>query len=169
MYLIQRIWITDENKIIRKKIIECASTSFWTKDNELTIRLGTASCNRQQGCQYCKWIYRVCTQTWRWKQHAASKRRDIHWITQCQLSYLMFCWPCIIVYQYNETNAMHFSFNLLRIKGLYMFRALLAHLQEALHKRRLVYCVRVMSVGCCCYQDWSGTKFHSNTGSKMSK
>jgi hypothetical protein len=36
-----------------------------------------------------------------------------------------------------------------------MFRALLAHLQEALHKRHLVYFVRVMSVGC--YQDWSGT------------
>jgi hypothetical protein len=29
-----------------------------------------------------------------------------------------------------------------------MFRALLAHLQEALQKRRLVYCVCVMSVGC---------------------
>jgi hypothetical protein len=31
-----------------------------------------------------------------------------------------------------------------------MFRALLAHPQEALHKRNLVYCVRVirMSVGC---------------------
>jgi hypothetical protein len=42
---------------------------------------------------------------------------------------------------------MHFLFNLLRIKGLNMFRALLAHPQEALHKRHLVYCVRVMSVG----------------------
>jgi hypothetical protein len=29
-----------------------------------------------------------------------------------------------------------------------MFRALLAHLQEALHKQYLVYCMRVMSVGC---------------------
>jgi hypothetical protein len=29
-----------------------------------------------------------------------------------------------------------------------MYRALLAHLQEVLHKRHLVYCVRVMSVGC---------------------
>jgi hypothetical protein len=29
-----------------------------------------------------------------------------------------------------------------------MFRALLADPQEALHKRHLVYCVRVMSVGC---------------------
>jgi hypothetical protein len=29
-----------------------------------------------------------------------------------------------------------------------MFRALLAYLHEVLHKRRLVYCVRVMSVGC---------------------
>jgi hypothetical protein len=29
-----------------------------------------------------------------------------------------------------------------------MFRALLAHPQEVLHKRHLVYCVRIMSVGC---------------------
>jgi hypothetical protein len=45
-----------------------------------------------------------------------------------------------------------------------MFRALLAHPQEALHKRHLVYCVRVMSVGCtrigvvgvlrACYVSW---------------
>jgi hypothetical protein len=32
--------------------------------------------------------------------------------------------------------------------GLYMFQALLADLNEALHKRRLVYCVLFMSVGC---------------------
>jgi hypothetical protein len=43
---------------------------------------------------------------------------------------------------------MHFPFNLLRIKGLYLFRVLLAHPQEGLHKRHLVYCVRIMSVGC---------------------
>jgi hypothetical protein len=30
----------------------------------------------------------------------------------------MFCWPRVILYQCNETNVMHFSFNLLRIKGL---------------------------------------------------
>jgi hypothetical protein len=59
------------------------------------------------------------------------------------------------VYQYSETNVMHFLFNLLRIQGLYLFRTLLAHSQEALHKRHLVYCVRVMSVGC--YQCWSGS------------
>jgi hypothetical protein len=35
--------------------------------------------------------------------------------------------------QHNETNVMHFSFNLLRIKGFYLFRALPAHLQEVLH------------------------------------
>jgi hypothetical protein len=29
-----------------------------------------------------------------------------------------------------------------------MFRALLSHLQESLHKQHLVYCVRVMSDGC---------------------
>jgi hypothetical protein len=50
---------------------------------------------------------------------------------------------------------MHFLFSLLRIKGLHMFRALLAHPQKALHKRHLVYCVRVMSIGY--YLGWSGT------------
>jgi hypothetical protein len=34
----------------------------------------------------------------------------------------LFTWPCITVYQYSETNVMHFLFSLLRIKGLYMFR-----------------------------------------------
>jgi hypothetical protein len=29
-----------------------------------------------------------------------------------------------------------------------MFRALLAHPQEALHQRHLLYCLRKMSVGC---------------------
>jgi hypothetical protein len=43
---------------------------------------------------------------------------------------------------------MHFSFNLLRIKGLYLFRALLAHPQEVLNRRHLAYCMRIMSVGC---------------------
>jgi hypothetical protein len=51
-------------------------------------------------------------------------------------------------YQYSETNVMNILFSLLRIKGLYVFRALLAHPQEALHKQHLVYCVRVMSVAC---------------------
>jgi hypothetical protein len=64
----------------------------------------------------------------------------------------MFCSPCITVYQYSETNLMHFLFSLLKIKGLYMFRALHAHPQEVLHERQLVYCVHVISVGC--YQDW---------------
>jgi hypothetical protein len=51
------------------------------------------------------------------------------------------------VYQYNETKVMRFSFHLLRMKCLYMFQALLAHPQETLNKRHLVYCVRVMSDG----------------------
>jgi hypothetical protein len=63
-------------------------------------------------------------------------------------SLLRYMYVCLSVCQYTETNVMHFSFNLLRIKGLYMFRALLAHPQEALHKWHLVYCVRIMSVGC---------------------
>jgi hypothetical protein len=54
--------------------------------------------------------------------------------------FLLFCLPCIIVYQYSETNAIHDLFSLLRIKDLYMLRALLAYPQEALNKRQLVYC-----------------------------
>jgi hypothetical protein len=78
---------------------------------------------------------------------------------------IMFCWPCIIVYQYSETNVMHFVFNLLRIKGFYMFRALLTHLQEVLHKRHLVYCVHVMSGSCTRIGvELVEHQFHSNPG-----
>jgi hypothetical protein len=59
----------------------------------------------------------------------------------------MFCWPCITVSQYNKTDVMHYLFNILRIKGLYMFRALLAHPRRRYKKRHLVYCVCVMTVG----------------------
>jgi hypothetical protein len=46
------------------------------------------------------------------------------------------------VYQYSETNVMHFLFNLLRIKGLYMFWVLLAHPQEMLQSgTRYIACV----------------------------
>jgi hypothetical protein len=37
-----------------------------------------------------------------------------YWIFRASLP---FFWPCIIVYQYDETNVMQFSLNLLRIKG----------------------------------------------------
>jgi hypothetical protein len=56
----------------------------------------------------------------------------------------MFCWACITVYQYRETNVMYFLFILLRFKDLYTFQALLANPQEALNKQH----VCVMSVGC---------------------
>jgi hypothetical protein len=46
----------------------------------------------------------------------------------------------------NQHDAL--SLNLLRIKGLYMFQVLLAHPQEELNKRYLVYCMCVMSVDC---------------------
>jgi hypothetical protein len=54
----------------------------------------------------------------------------------------------IFINQYSEKDVMHFLFSLLRIKDLYMFRALRTHPLEALLKRYLVYCVRVMSGGC---------------------
>jgi hypothetical protein len=61
-----------------------------------------------------------------------------------------------MTHQYGQTNVTHFLFSLLRIKGLYMFLPLFAHPQEVLHKRHLVYGIRVMSVGC--HQGWSGTR-----------
>jgi hypothetical protein len=98
---------------------------------------------RQQCC--------TCSLTFLWMlkdcsiyTYALGHRNNI----RCRQLIIMFCWPCIIVYQYNETNVMHFSFSLLKIKSLYMFRALLDHPQEALKKRHLVYCVHVMSDGC---------------------
>jgi hypothetical protein len=42
---------------------------------------------------------------------------------------LMFCWAYIVVNQYSKTNVMQYLFSLLRVKGVYMFRSLLAHLQ----------------------------------------
>jgi hypothetical protein len=46
-------------------------------------------------------------------------------------------------HRYSETNVMHILFSLLRIKGLYVFRAVLVYLQEAVYKRHLACCVRV--------------------------
>jgi hypothetical protein len=62
-------------------------------------------------------------------------------------------------HQYSETNVRHFVFSLLKIKGLYMFRTRLAHPQEALYKRHLVYCVHVVSVGCTLVQALKFGKF----------
>jgi hypothetical protein len=67
----------------------------------------------------------------------------------------MFCRPCIVEYHYIKETRSTFCIQFLRINSLYMFRALLTHLQEALYKQQLVYCVCVMFVGC--YQDWSVT------------
>jgi hypothetical protein len=96
---------------------------------------------------------------YKWLLFVYVHRVPLHYITSAHN--LMVCWPCIVVYQYSETSVMHFLFKLLRIKCLYMFRASLAYPQEALYKRHLLYCVRVMSVGC--YQGWSGTRFLQNS------
>jgi hypothetical protein len=77
-------------------------------------------------------------------QEALHKRHLVYCVRVMSLG----CARTEVELKSSETNVMHFLFNLLRIKGLYMFRALLAYPQEALNKRHLVYCVRVMSVGC---------------------
>jgi hypothetical protein len=78
-------------------------------------------------------------------------------LKRCLITGPLPIWTNTVSAQYSETNVMHFLFNLLRIKGLYMFRALLAHPQEELHELHLVYCVRVISVGCTRFE-------HSNPG-----
>jgi hypothetical protein len=62
--------------------------------------------------------------------------RGTDWTFPC-LQYLNgvhldVCYHDMKTHQYSETKVMHFLFGLLRIRGLYMFRALLAHPQEAL-------------------------------------
>jgi hypothetical protein len=67
-------------------------------------------------------------------------------------SFLWYCFSALLTVHHsiskywNDRDA--FLFNLFRNNNLYMFRALIAYLQEVLHNRHLVYCVRVMSVGC---------------------
>jgi hypothetical protein len=92
---------------------------------------------------------------WQWK--IADFPLSRFWHKGDDTFYLMFRWSCIVVYlcSKNQRDAL-FVFDLLWINGLYMFRALLTHLQEALHKQQLVFCVRIMSV--FCYQDWSSLK-----------
>jgi hypothetical protein len=59
----------------------------------------------------------------------------------------MFCFVCFLVPFTELLDTLHIcNISWLRVKGRYMFRALLAHSQEALHKRHLVYSVRVVSV-----------------------
>jgi hypothetical protein len=59
------------------------------------------------------------------------------------------------VHQYSETNVMRFLFNLLRIKGLYMFRALLAHPQEV--QAALGTSILHACYVCGLHQNWSST------------
>jgi hypothetical protein len=47
-----------------------------------------------------------------------------------------------------------------------MFRAFLVHFQEALHKRHLVYSVRVMSVAIRVRVELVFHQFHSNPGAR---
>jgi hypothetical protein len=92
-------------------------------------------------CAQCVTVNTV-TELAQWKgtfQDPASwfsmfKRKSYsHWGVSTIVMTLMFCWPCIVVYQYSEISVMNFLFNLLRIKGLYMFQALLARPLEVLH------------------------------------
>jgi hypothetical protein len=99
-------------------------------------------CSFELRAVHCTWYY------WHLERFLLSLYPE-QCVTYQKLSvYLMMCWLCVTAYQCHETNVMHVLFSLLRIKGLYMFQALLAHPKEVLHKQHLVYCVRVMSVGC---------------------
>jgi hypothetical protein len=71
---------------------------------------------------------------------AQAKYVPTSYTTACTMLY-----PDINHNQYSKTKVMHFLLNLLSIKGLYMFQALLTHLHEALNKGHLVYCVRYVS------------------------
>jgi hypothetical protein len=81
----------------------------------------------------------------------------------------MFCWPSITVYQYNETNVMQFSFDLWRIKGLYMFRALIAHPQEVAalqpcHSQLTLYARNIPNAVCVAPPDDEQVKLETCRG-----
>jgi hypothetical protein len=46
----------------------------------------------------------------------------LQYVPSLKIIKIMFCWPCIIVYQYSKTNVMHFLFSWLRIKPLHISR-----------------------------------------------
>jgi hypothetical protein len=116
-------------------------------ENQRPLHVSSITCSSSGGASKTAFgILRAYNVSWLW--HGCSfiaTGFPGHPMFRHYYTNLMFCWPCTTVYQHTETNVMHFSFSLLRIKGLYMFRALLAHPQEALHEQRLVYCMRVMS------------------------
>jgi hypothetical protein len=49
------------------------------------------------------------------KNSSVPKQLELHSTNTFTVFFFLFCWPCNILYQYNETNVMHLSFNLLRI------------------------------------------------------
>jgi hypothetical protein len=57
---------------------------------------------------------------------------------------------------------MHFLFNLLKIKGLYVLQALIAYLQEVLHKQHWYNaCVLCQLAAPCAFgPGWSGTSLN---------
>jgi hypothetical protein len=75
------------------------------------------------------------------------KRADCTYsLSQMNTMYVQCVQLDITHHQYNKNNVVRFSFNLLRIKGLYMFRALLAHPQEAL--QNLIWILRACNISC---------------------
>jgi hypothetical protein len=90
-------------------------------------------------CGYCKEI--------RFIKHCLWIQVILHfqWFRQPYININNYAWLKFYFYsirkvnsnQYSKTNVMYFSFNLLRNKGLYMFRGLLVHVQEALQKQHL--------------------------------
>jgi hypothetical protein len=65
---------------------------------------------------------------------------------------------------FSETNVVQFLFNLLRIKGLYMFRALIDHPQEVLHNGTwYIACLLCQLAASGLKWNWK-CRFHSNHG-----
>jgi hypothetical protein len=134
------------------------TTVPWKTDTKLICTISTAAASQAAAAAhltaspFCACYAVLCWQLFTdVSGHPArpipEQRRLISRFLAEHMVWFMFCLPCIIVHQHTATNVMHFSFNILRIKSLYMYRALLAH-PQMLHKRHLVYCVRVMSVDC---------------------
>jgi FtsH-binding integral membrane protein len=74
-----------------------------------------------------------------------SLRNEEFWMLFIHVLIPTIC-SCILIhamFRIAGPTGCTFVFSLLGINSLYMFRALFAHLQEALHKQHLVYCVHI--------------------------
>jgi hypothetical protein len=144
--LVHSQWKFAKNKLISFMIVVCPSVYIDSNISEITEEIFTTF-ELWKFTKFCWYIKYYGEKYFDWKSWSYVEYTCPVY-SFCNCMHVKVIRQMNSCSQYSETNMVYLLFNLLRIKGLYMLRALLTHPQEALHKRHLVYYVRVMSVGC---------------------